>query len=205
MTSPLEAVIFDLDGVLCDYDFASRLNRLSELCGLDSAVIEERIWGSGFDEAADMGRYDLDEYCRLTCKKLEADLSYEALLSARIGAMRRKEDVLCLVRALGGQVERALMTNNGPFLAQGIHRILPELADLFGEHAYFSGVLGLAKPDPAAFLAVAERLGADPGRTLFVDDSPDYIAGARNAGLIAHLFVGASALKAMLTDHGLRV
>ena len=48
-----EAVIFDLDGVLCDYDFASRLRRLSELCDLEPAEIEERIWASGFDATAE--------------------------------------------------------------------------------------------------------------------------------------------------------
>jgi putative hydrolase of the HAD superfamily len=198
-------VVFDLDEVLCDYDFALRLGRLSELCGLEPAEIEARIWTSGFDEAADQGRYDLEEYCRLTCEKLEADISYEALLSARIASMRRNEDVLALVRALEGQVTRAMLTNNGPFLAQGIERILPDLDALFGQHAYFSGVLGLAKPDPAAFLAVVERMGADPTRTLFIDDTADYIAGAGRAGLMTHQFVGAPALKACLADLGLRV
>jgi len=205
LASKLEAVIFDLDEVLCDYDFALRLRLLSELCGFEPALIEQRIWTSGFDEEADEGRYDLDEYCRLTNEKLEADLSYEALLSARIGSMRRKEDVLDLARALEGQVKRALLTNNGPFLAQGIDRILPDITELFGEHIYFSGVLGLAKPNPAAFLAVAERLGADPARTLFIDDTLDYLEGARTAGLITHLFESAEALKAVLDDHGLRV
>jgi len=205
VASKLEAVIFDLDEVLCDYDFALRLRLLSDLCGLEPAVIEARIWTSGFDEEADEGRYDLDEYCRLTNQKLEADLSYEALLSARIGSMRRKEDVLSIVRALAGQADRALLTNNGPFLAHGVERILPDITELFGEHIYFSGVLGLAKPDPAAFLAVAERMGADPARTLFVDDTADYVAGAQTAGLVTHLFENADGLKSVLNDHGVRV
>ena len=142
-------MIFDLDDVLCDYDFACRLRLLSDLCGLETDVIEARIWTSGFDEEADEGRYDLDDYCRLTNEKLEADLSYEALLSARIGAMRRKEDVLAIARALAGRVDRALLTNNGPFLAHGIDRILPDISELFGDHVYFFRCLG---PGQAGFL-----------------------------------------------------
>ena len=161
MASMAEAVIFDLDEVLCDYDFADRLQRLSELCGLDAAEIELRIWTSGFDGEADRGRYSLAEYCRLTCKKLEADLSYEALLGARIGAMRRKEDVLALVRTLKGQVKLALLTNNGPFLAQGIRQILPEIDDTL---AYLLGAqsAGLATHqyvDPSALEAFLASQG----------------------------------------------
>lgn len=41
---------------------------------------------------------------------------------------------------------------------------------------------GIVKPDPRAFLPLAD-LGVPPGRVLYVDDHPDNLAAARDAGL----------------------
>ena len=52
---------------------------------------------------------------------------------------------------------------------------------------------------------MTERLGADPAKTLFVDDTADYLVGAQQAGLVTHLFKTAQGLKTVLDDHGLSV
>jgi putative hydrolase of the HAD superfamily len=48
----------------------------------------------------------------------------------------------------------------------------------------FSSAIGFSKPDPRIFREALDRLGASPGRTLFIGDRPRTdIAGARRAGL----------------------
>jgi HAD superfamily hydrolase (TIGR01509 family) len=46
-----------------------------------------------------------------------------------------------------------------------------------------SGIAGVAKPDPAAFLLVAQRLGVAPQRCVFVDDLRRNVLGAVSAGM----------------------
>jgi putative hydrolase of the HAD superfamily len=47
---------------------------------------------------------------------------------------------------------------------------------------------GVRKPDPAAYVLALDRLGATAGGTVFVDDQPVNVEGARLAGLTGVLF-----------------
>ena len=58
-----EAVIFDMDDVLCRYDLGRRLRALSRITGKMPRDIRAAIWDSGFEDAADSGGYpDPDHY-----------------------------------------------------------------------------------------------------------------------------------------------
>ncbi|MBN1438243.1 MAG: HAD-IA family hydrolase [Anaerolineales bacterium] len=48
-----------------------------------------------------------------------------------------------------------------------------------------SGAEGLRKPEKEIYLRAADRLGVDPGRCLFLDDSKANIQGAERAGMQA--------------------
>ena len=61
-----------------------------------------------------------------------------------------------------------------------------------------SSELGLAKPEPAAFLQAARSWSVPPSRCLFVDDNAANVAGARSAGMHAHRFTSPSALRGLL-------
>ena len=58
------------------------------------------------------------------------------------------------------------------------------LEDYF-EKVYLSWEMGIRKPDPAIFLQVCSEQGLLPERTLFIDDSPQHVEGAKSAGLQA--------------------
>src|SRR4051794_2463861 len=53
-----------------------------------------------------------------------------------------------------------------------------------------SARIGLAKPDPAAFVEAARLVSVAPARCLFVDDRSDNVEGAREAGMRAEVFSG---------------
>lgn len=57
---------------------------------------------------------------------------------------------------------------------------------------------GVRKPDRAAFEGAARALGVAPGECLVVDDRPANCDGARAAGMQAHRFASAAALRADL-------
>lgn len=63
---------------------------------------------------------------------------------------------------------------------------------------YATWRIGLAKPDPAVYRHVAADLGLPTSACAFVDDSPRHVAGAEAAGMVAHLFTGATDLRAFL-------
>jgi putative hydrolase of the HAD superfamily len=59
-----------------------------------------------------------------------------------------------------------------------------ELASRIDEPV-FSCSVGVAKPDPQIYRIAADRLGVETRECLFVDDQPDFVAGAREAGMDA--------------------
>ena len=77
-------------------------------------------------------------------------------------------------------------------------------ADLL-DGAFYSCALGAAKPDPAYFAAVLERLGLPAGRVLFLDDRAANVEAARGLGLVAETWSyreDPAVLRGHLVRHG---
>jgi len=95
------------------------------------------------------------------------------------------QDVLGLINRLHGHYKLAVLSNSPPGLSQwlGDWNML-HLLDV----VFCSGDEGVVKPDPAAFLMTLERLGAEPGQTVFIDDTPENVEAARGLGIHSILF-----------------
>ncbi len=77
--------------------------------------------------------------------------------------------------------------------------------DLFDE-SFYSCELGAAKPTPAFFGAVLDRLGTTAPEVVLVDDHEANVAAAREVGLAAehwHLADGIPRLHGLLAGHGI--
>ncbi len=56
------------------------------------------------------------------------------------------------------------------------------------------------KPEPESFHAALAVIGTEPAETLFTDDQPGNVDGARKVGLQAVVFAGAEALRKLIVD-----
>ena len=90
-------------------------------------------------------------------------------------------DVVRRVRAAGYGVH--LGTNQASHRSHFMRSTLG-YDDLFDVSCY-SYELGVAKPDPAFFHRAADRIGVEPGKILFIDDSTTNVEAARSAGMSA--------------------
>lgn len=71
----------------------------------------------------------------------------------------------------------------------------------------YSCDLGVAKPDPRFFAAAARRIGSEPPGILFIDDSAQNVAAARDVGLVAEQWCfqqGHDVLRQLLASHGVQ-
>jgi 2-haloacid dehalogenase len=66
-----------------------------------------------------------------------------------------------------------------------------------------SGVEGIVKPDPEIYRLACRRLGIEPSRAVFVDDTLANAVAASGVGLVGLQFTGAAALRADLVRLGL--
>jgi len=196
-------VIFDFDGVLSAYDRPARLKDMSRITGLDSATILERIWGSGFEDAADGGCCaDDTAYLMAFNDHLQFQLRREQWIASRSAAMQHWPDMHDLATRLQAHHKLAMLTNNGPLTKAAFGRLAPETADLFGDKAFFSCDFGTKKPDRKIFEQVANRLGSNPALCIFVDDKQRHCDGASEAGMTGIRFTGIDDLKRRLQSLG---
>jgi 2-haloacid dehalogenase len=68
-----------------------------------------------------------------------------------------------------------------------------------------SGIERVAKPDRKIFDILISRYGLDPRATVFVDDSPDNVAAAGEAGLVAIRYRTPGQMRSDLRDLGVDI
>jgi putative hydrolase of the HAD superfamily len=183
------AVIFDMDGVLCRYDLRIRLEALASLSGRAPEEVERLIWGSGFEEDADSGRYaNGADYLKAFGERLGHAITAADWIAARKASMTPNREVLELVGTLRPISKVALLSNNGPLTEETFAELFPEAAALFGPALFFSWSFGVKKPSPEIYYEATRRLGVAPANAVFVDDKAHNVAGAAAAGLTAFRF-----------------
>lgn len=72
----------------------------------------------------------------------------------------------------------------------------------FADWTFVSCLIGLRKPDPAAYARVLRRLGASAEQCIFIDDRGDNCKAAAEAGIHAIRFEGVEVLRGELEGAG---
>lgn len=181
--------IFDMDDVLYDFDWYSRMAALTAITGLSLEDLRERWWDQGGEQAAEAGDYcSAEEYLEAFSGAIGYPFTEDEWVRARGDAMTAFPESIAAVQRASELGQVTLLTNNGPLTSKHLHTLAPELVYVFGDHLYTSSDYGARKPDPEVFTAVLDRYGVTATNAFFADDLPENIAGARSIGITSHLF-----------------
>lgn len=196
---------FDLGNVLLKFDHRRGCRQMAEVAG----VADEVVWKVSFQGPLfldyERGEVTSDEYYRRFCEATASQPDPEALLHAASDIFQLNVPTAALVTQLklaGHRLGILSNTNEAhwQFVDRGHYGIL---ADPW-EHYALSFRLRSMKPEPAIYRAAAEMAGVDPAEVFFVDDRPENVQGAREAGFDAVLFTTAAALATDLRRRGVR-
>lgn len=192
-----------MDDVLVHYDRAARVSYLASLSNRSLDEVVDAVWGSGLEAKADAGLIDSVAYLRETSDLLGCTVSLEDWLRARQESMTPNLEVLALAADVSKTCTIAVLTNNNQLVAENIGYLCPAIADLFGKNVFASASFKATKPSRETFHKCIDLLGVTPPEALFVDDSEANVAGAREAGLLGHVFTDSAALSEELRRHHL--
>lgn len=198
----IKAIVFDMDGVLCEYRIERRLALLASWSGSSPDAIHAAIWRSGFEDEAERGVMGADDYLKGFGERIGYPLSAAQWVKARRAAIEPDLAMLALLRQLSVDYLVGMFTNNPWLLKRHIEQVFPAVPAIFGARAIFSAELGRRKPDPEAFRRLATRLEVAPEEMLYFDDDAAYVDGARTAGLSAERVGGPAGVSASLAHHG---
>jgi putative hydrolase of the HAD superfamily len=199
----IDLVLFDMDNVLCRYDKRVRAAYLADLAGSTTDAVYSAIWESGFELLSYSGALSAEDYLRGFGERIGYLLSREEWLDARKVAMTPDIEVLEIVERLRSSVNVAILTNNITLVVDHIDLLFPELRNLFGAKIFASAGLNAAKPHVQCYRHCLSELQISPDTALFVDDRPENVLGAEEAGLLGHHHTSPGMLKATLRIHGL--
>jgi len=203
MKPRIDLLLLDVDGVLLDYQRARRIGHLADALRVPPARVQQVLYESGLESSYDRGAMTTAEYLQQLSEGLRADVDEALWIAARLAASRPQPDVIQRLLALPSMPALAVLTNNGPLMAQVLQPLLPLLHARWEGRVLCSGMLGGRKPDPAVFLRALQRLRAVPSHTLFIDDLFVNVRGARQAGLHAETVRDGRGLGKVLKRYGI--
>ena len=186
-----DLIIFDCDGVLVDSEIIA--------AEVESKLLTEAGYPIGVEE---MG----ERFAGITWQNILLTIEREAAIPLSASLLDKSEKLLDArlardVKVIDG-VKFALSRLRKPYCIcsnSSSHRLDMMLSkvglkEIFAPHIFSAKDLGpdRVKPKPDIFLHGAAQFGADPARTLVVEDSVHGITGARAAGMRVVGFTGAS-------------
>lgn len=200
---PATTVVFDLGGVLIDWDPRYLYRTLLDSDEEVETFLHE-IDFAGWNHAMDAGEGSWADSVAALTERFPHRSDLIAAYPARFAET--------LAGPIDGAVAvlRELHARDVPLLAltNWSAETFPVARDRFGFLDLFSGILvsgeeGVAKPDPAVFALLVERFALEPASTVLVDDRPVNVEAARAAGLRGLFFTDPAALRRDLSLLGL--
>ena len=197
------AVVFDLGGVLLDWDPRYLYRKLFDG---DEAAMERflaQVCTPSWHAAHDLG-YSIFQ----ACSELAARYPAQAELIRAWG--QRSEEMVA--GPIAGTVAILADLKQRGVACYALSNMEAETFPLrlrrFGFLRWFdghviSGLEGMAKPDPRIYRLLLDRYRLAAGDTLFIDDRADNVAAARAVGICAVQFESAQVLRAQLESSGL--
>jgi putative hydrolase of the HAD superfamily len=181
-----EACLVDVYNTILTCDFAGHETELPVLAGVPAGT-----WNQGYlsiDGELNTGRISKTEGYRRMLREFGAeprpdlvralvDRDRELLLAAA----RLYDDAIPFLESLRSRGVKIAIVSN---CTEHTRRLLTELGvDALADALVLSCEVGAAKPEPEIFRYALDRLGVAADAAVFVDDQPDYCAGAVALGI----------------------
>ncbi len=195
----IESVIFDWGGVVID----DPVPGLMQYCAQALAVSKEDYIKAHSKFAGDFEKNLINEdtFWERICGEL--GVSKPKVNSLWADAFEAvyvpKEDMFSLAARLRKNgYKTALLSNTEAVAMQYFYQLQYDMFDVL----VFSCAEGTRKPEKKIYELTIQKLGSQPGQSVFIDDKPEYINGAKEAGLNTILFENINQLKNALAKLG---
>ncbi len=190
-------IIFDLGGVLINIDYLKTKFEFEKLGLQNFDELFTQFKQDNIFDLFERGEIGPEEFYQNLAEKAKINISIAQFNKAWIAMLLDfPEERMNLLDNLKKSYRLFLLSNTNslhiPAFKKSIKQegLYDRFTDVFEKH-YYSSEVGMRKPDAEIFDLVVNENDLNKEKTLFIDDSPQHVEGAINAGLDAfHLKPG---------------
>jgi putative hydrolase of the HAD superfamily len=192
-----KAILIDVGGVLLPDRLPAVAGAWSARLGVSRRAFLDALFG-GSDDQVLTGRASEHQWWAVVAERLHAGPDLVTELRRDLSSGQEWDGALvAFLRGLRGQARTAIVSNAWPAMRAAMARAgLLDIAD----EIILSCEIGYAKPDARIYTAALDRLAAEPGSALFIDDTPGHVAAAEALGMTGHLHTSTSGTIGRIRD-----
>lgn len=182
-------IIFDLGGVLFDINYQNIIDAFRNLGISNFDALYTQLKQDHLFDQLETGSISADEFrnriraiAERNIEDIEIDKAWNAIL---IGFPQKNVDLLLHLK---NHYRLFLLSNTNEIHEAAFRAMISKqynryIFDELFERVYLSHHIHMRKPDTEIFLKVVRENNLAPVQTLFIDDSPQHVEGAKTAGL----------------------
>ncbi len=196
---------FDLGNVLLHFDNDRAARQLADVSGISAEAICDFLQAKNYLNRLESGDITCEHVARDFQETFATRVAIPVLKQAASDIFHVNVPVVPLVTRLrAAGVRLGILSNTSAwhwdFVSHGRFRFLAEYFDVYA----LSFQLAAMKPDPVIYVKAAELARSAPSDVWFVDDRPEHVRAARQAGWHAWEFHDVSDLAESLRASGLQ-
>lgn len=181
----IDAIIFDIGGVLWRSDGVPLSDKWAARCGLDAAAFDQIVFASAWGSQALKGAITGDEKWKNIGALLKISDEEIAQLRQDTWSGWWDAELFDYIRTLKPYYQLGVISDASSDTREKVKDwVNLELFDAI----VISAEEGVCKPDPRLYEAVLDRLGVEAEAAVFIDDRMGNVEGARRLGMEAILY-----------------
>lgn len=204
MQKAFKAVLFDLGGVLIDIDYHATERAFEELGVSDFKERYTQLAQNELFDRFECGEISPQHFVNLVLPFTQSGTSPNQVVAAwnaMLGSFPLEK--IRLLERLSTTTPLFMLSNTNELhwieVKRAWQKVTTQPMQHFFSAIYLSHEIGKRKPHPETFVWVCQQMGFEPADVLFIDDSPQHIEGATQAGLQVHYYQDAAAFYALFS------
>lgn len=186
----VDAVIFDLGGVILNLDYNLTIAAFKKLGGKQFDALYSQAQQDKIFDAYEIGKITSDEFITYLKQFLPNTTTDQEIIDAwNLMLLNLPPNRISFIESLKTKCRVFLFSNTNDLHYNCFKSMLEsefgnsELLEELFEEACFSHMVKKRKPNEASFKYILEKYNLSPERTVFIDDSAQHIEGAQKCGL----------------------
>ena len=192
-TLAYEQIIFDLGGVLIDIDYQATENAFVELGLKDFGEKYSQLNQIDLFDKLEIGEISAQHFINKLlplCPKGTSPNKVVAAWNAMLGEFPKEK--IELLHRVKNRLPIYMLSNTNEIHMSKVNEAWNKVSTIpmnsIFDEVFLSFEIGKRKPDVTTFKWVCEKIKINPTTTLFIDDSPQHIEGAKLAGLQTYYY-----------------